>query len=269
MNVMSTKLVVLDPGHGKNTAGKRSPDSKLMEYEFNQVICNIAKDILEAHGIRVLLTKEMDDPDIPLNQRSLVAINNKADLFISVHGNAHGDGTTWTTGHGYEVYDHPNNPSKKLAEINLKHSIAETGLRSRGTKTANFGVLRTSPIPAILCEYGFFTNKEECEQMLTIEFRTKCARAVAKTALEWFGIEFDENALNKKEEKIESTINFEKWRYLELQKGDEPNDFILWKDSKSYFKIEAETMLDVLNKLGTDGWEPIIIDRKIYFRRKY
>ena len=29
-------LVCIDPGHAKNTAGKRSPDSSLREYEFNR-----------------------------------------------------------------------------------------------------------------------------------------------------------------------------------------------------------------------------------------
>lgn len=33
-------LVVIDPGHGVETAGKRSPDGTLREYEFNRDVSN-------------------------------------------------------------------------------------------------------------------------------------------------------------------------------------------------------------------------------------
>src|SRR5262249_12980620 len=51
-------------------------------------IARRVKAAIEARlGIRVLLTRE-DDRNVPLDDRTAVANNNKADLFVSLHANA-------------------------------------------------------------------------------------------------------------------------------------------------------------------------------------
>ena len=55
--------ICLDYGHGKNTAGKRSPDCSLLEYEFNRDVGKRLKAILERHNIEIVETVT-DDADV-------------------------------------------------------------------------------------------------------------------------------------------------------------------------------------------------------------
>ena len=80
-------LIAIDPGHGgmdegvKGTGGTKEKDLTL-------AIARRIKTAVEARlGIRVLLTRD-DDRNVPLDDRTAVANNNKADLFISLHANA-------------------------------------------------------------------------------------------------------------------------------------------------------------------------------------
>ncbi|PKM83725.1 MAG: hypothetical protein CVU88_01550, partial [Firmicutes bacterium HGW-Firmicutes-13] len=191
-------ILVLDPGHNKNTAGKRSPDGSLREFEFNQTVANMAEEILFKYiEIKVILTKQMNDVDVLLNHRTQTANAADADLFLSIHANAHGDGGTWTTANGFEIYHYPGSlVGRRLAEIGHKHTAAKTNLRDRGTKTANFHVLRETKMPAALFEFGFMTNRTECELLKTPAFRRACAEAVALTALEWFKVPLIDDSLN-------------------------------------------------------------------------
>ena len=148
--------ICLDAGHGRETAGKRSPDESFFEYEFNRDVTNRLKTILERHGVEVLLTCD-DEHDIDLKVRCEYANANKADYFISIHANAHKE--CWTDANGWEIYIvGKGGKAEKLAETIQKHSIAELGLKDRGVKLANFQVLKDTDMPAVLIEHGFYTN---------------------------------------------------------------------------------------------------------------
>ena len=186
------KKVVLDPGHDEWTPGKRSPDGKLREYEANQVICNLAKEMIEkkyGEQVEVYLTKAMNEAKT-LSDRVKFANNLKANVFLSIHLNAHGSGSEWTTASGNETYHFPNsNIGMKLAQIAHKHSIKIIGNKDRGVKSANFQVLRETNMPSILYEFLFMTNREECALGLTKDFRQKAATVVLNTVVEFLELE--------------------------------------------------------------------------------
>jgi N-acetylmuramoyl-L-alanine amidase len=48
------KHIILDSGHAKTTGGKRSPDSSLMEWEFNNDMQYRLKKRLEELGFKVI-----------------------------------------------------------------------------------------------------------------------------------------------------------------------------------------------------------------------
>ena len=182
--------ICLDAGHGKETAGKRSPDGTLLEYGFNRDVANRLKTILERYGIEVLLTCD-DEHDVDLKTRCMYANDNKCDYFVSIHANAHEE--YWTDANGWEIYIvGKGGKAEKLAECIRKHSIPMLGLKDRGVKVSNFTVLKDTDMPAVLIEHGFYTNKEEVEKLKTDEFRQKCAIADAKGILEFLNIEYKE-----------------------------------------------------------------------------
>jgi N-acetylmuramoyl-L-alanine amidase len=183
-------LICIDAGHAENTAGKRSPDGSLREYEFNRDVAKRLSALLEKQGIKTMFSCDLkESTDLPLTLRCAAANNANADLFISIHANAHGDGKDWTSANGWEIYHYKGSvKGKKLAETIHAESCATLGLRDRGIKTNSFHVLKNTHMPAVLIEHGFYTNKEECEKLKTPAFRESCAGACAKGILNYLSV---------------------------------------------------------------------------------
>lgn len=83
--ISASPLVVLDPGHGGEKAGARTP-AGVDEKVVTLAVTKQAEAILAASGIRVLLTRT-EDVDVPLADRVAQANAAGADVFVSVHAN--------------------------------------------------------------------------------------------------------------------------------------------------------------------------------------
>jgi len=80
------RTITIDPGHGGEDDGAKGITAK--EKDLALSVARRLKAVIEARlGIRVLLTRE-DDRNVPLDERTALANNNKADLFVSIHANA-------------------------------------------------------------------------------------------------------------------------------------------------------------------------------------
>lgn len=180
-------IVLLDNGHGKETAGKRSPvwsdGAQLFEWEFNRdIVRRIAKK-LQADGIpyRVLVPEEND---ISLTERARRAneyakeFNGKA-YVLSIHANA-GGGTGW------EVYTSPGQtPSDAIATVFFEEAGREfvpDGWRMRSDysdgdpdKEANFAILTKTTCPAILTENFFMDTEKDCRFIMSEDGRERIA----------------------------------------------------------------------------------------------
>jgi len=175
---------LLDNGHGKSTPGKRSPvfedKSQLFEYEFNRdIVGKIAKKLNNLKIYNHIIVPEIED--ISLDERVTRANNFETPIkkiFLSIHANAHLDGSDWTPAHGIESYFfRPYSQSERLAQIFQSELITHTGLKDRGTKQANFYVLKYTKMLAVLTENGFYTNRIECEKLLNQKWREAIADA--------------------------------------------------------------------------------------------
>jgi N-acetylmuramoyl-L-alanine amidase len=83
-------LVVIDAGHGGHDPGAISPVTGAREKDLTLLIAHKIKDELLASGrVRVALTRE-DDRYYILRERSAIARNIDADLFISIHADSAG-----------------------------------------------------------------------------------------------------------------------------------------------------------------------------------
>lgn len=190
--------IAIDCGHTESTAGKRSPDGTLKEYEFNRAVGKRLQENLKRHGIETLLIAPTGEDD--LNARCRQANEWGADYFISIHANAFE--STWNTANGWEGYIiSKGGEAEKLAAAIESESCPYLGLRNRGVKTSPFIVLKYTDMPAVLIEHGFYTNPAECERLKTDKFRDMCAEADAKGILKYIGVEW------KKEPPADS----EKW----------------------------------------------------------
>jgi len=85
----SIKTIVLDPGHGGKDPGAIGFSKKHFEKEVVLEVAKKVKTLLEKNlPVKVLLTRT-DDRFVSLHQRTKFANREKADLFISIHCNAH------------------------------------------------------------------------------------------------------------------------------------------------------------------------------------
>ena len=180
-------IVLLDNGHGKETAGKRSPvwsdGSQLFEWEFNRDIVRRIAERLQADGIpyRILVPEEND---ISLTERAKRAneyakeFNGKA-YVLSIHANA-GGGTGW------EVYTSPGQtPSDAIATVFFEEAGREfvpDGWRMRSDysdgdpdKEAQFYILTKTTCPAVLTENFFMDTEKDCRFIMSEDGRERIA----------------------------------------------------------------------------------------------
>jgi N-acetylmuramoyl-L-alanine amidase len=176
--------IMLDAGHGPETPGKRTPDGKMREFEFNQAVVLQIKEELHECGLIVILS-HIGTSDVPLNERTALANRLKVDAFVSVHANAFG--YSWNEVSGIETftYTKPSEDSKILAKFIQDSLCSITKRNNRGVKQANFAVLRDTKMPAVLVECGFMTNKAEALLLQSPSYRRLCANAISSAILCW------------------------------------------------------------------------------------
>lgn len=177
-------IIVLDAGHGPDTPGKRSPDGRLKEFEFNAATARLAGEMLAREGVTVHYVHQAAR-DVPLNERTAAANRLRAHAYVSIHANAYGNG--WNAAQGIETYMYPqaSKSSGVLADQVQRAMVSACNRADRGVKKADFAVLRDTKMPAILVECGFMTNREEASLLLSHAYRMQCARAIAFGVLCW------------------------------------------------------------------------------------
>lgn len=183
---MANKILVLDAGHGFNTAGKQTMNGSrgiVKEWTMNDSVVRKITSILSAYNVTIHRT---DDPsgktDISLAERVKRCNSYKPDLFVSIHENAGG-------GTGTEVYWHTYGTAedKKVAGIVAPKLASKTGLRNRGVKQAQFAVLGCNAT-AILVEGGFMDTVSDYEIITSDKGQQQYAEAVAESIIEYLGL---------------------------------------------------------------------------------
>jgi N-acetylmuramoyl-L-alanine amidase len=169
------------------TPGKRALDGSMYEWEFNNgCVRHFMDELSHYYGVEQL---RVDDPtgkrDVPLAERAQRANTWGSNLHISFHGNA---GPTTASGIETFVYPTTTAHNRQVALTIHNHIIHATGRKNRGLKTADFQILRTTKMEALLIEGGFMTNAEELALMKTDAYRSKVGRAAAAGVVESFGL---------------------------------------------------------------------------------
>jgi len=192
-------VVVLDPGHGGRSLGARGSTGTREKDLVLSVAEKLKARLEEGLGIKVVLTRSADYY-VGLKERTAIANNNRADLFLSVHANA----TFRRDIDGYETYflnlkssdkqarsyaEIENQAlgvkggeddkalleailwdmaqtsyiqeSSELAAMVQKRIVGELRGRDRGVRQAPLAVLMGARMPAALVEIGYISNPEQ------------------------------------------------------------------------------------------------------------
>ncbi len=188
--------VVLDPGHGGHDKGAVCIFGN--EKDFALDVCFRARKLLEADGLKVVMTRS-DDTFIPLEQRPTVANSTPDSIFVAVHFNDASNqdasgfeiysitprGEPSTADNGLALHDLSFEPGNvtDVQSLALSESIYHSLLGNipqvdRGVKHARFAVIRLSQVPAVLIEGGFVSSATEARQIATPAYRQQLAEAI-------------------------------------------------------------------------------------------
>lgn len=172
------KMIILDNGHGVNTAGKRSPKwpdgaPVLLEWEYNRrLVQAIHEKLCRCNIPNVVLVPE--DEDIPLRERTDrandIAIRNgiAQTLLVSVHGNASENHNA----SGWEIWTSVGHTkSDDYAAVFQREALSclPTSFRIRGCKESNFWILKHSACPAVLTENLFYDFRKDYDFLMSDE----------------------------------------------------------------------------------------------------
>lgn len=171
--------ILIDNGHGVDTAGKRSPDGSLREYKYAREIAGRIVSELRKQGFDAerIVTEEND---ISLRERCqrVNAICNRLGtknvILVSVHCNAAGNGSQWMNARGWEAWTSVGQTAAdKLADC-LYKSAEETDFKIRKDTTdgdpdkeGHLYILKHTKCPAVLTENLFQDNKEDVAFLLS------------------------------------------------------------------------------------------------------
>lgn len=211
------RLIVIDPGHGGKDPGATGIRGT-REKDINLAAAlELARVLKERGDFDVLLTRD-EDVFLPLSERSELANEKNADIFVSLHCNA----ARSKRENGFEVYSVSEtatdpeaealaasenavlelegkdpqgemakmillamtktemiNESVALAALSAKAIAKRVDISPRGAKQAAFYVLRGTHAPAILVEMAFVSNAKDEAQLTSRRFRRAMAEGVA------------------------------------------------------------------------------------------
>ena len=191
--------ILIDPGHGIDTPGKRSPDGLLREYLWNRQVADLILEGLVSAGVDAsLVVTETNDVSLRNRVNRVNTICNRLGasnvLLVSIHANAAGNGSAWMNAKGWSCYtSRGKTKSDQVAECLYDAFEAEFQDRkirkdmSDGDRDweENFYVLQKSKCPAVLLENFFYDNREECAWMLQEETKKRIASAAVKGIIKY------------------------------------------------------------------------------------
>jgi len=213
------RTVVIDPGHGGDEVGAKGPGGTLEKDVTLSIARRLRAALTNSMGLQVFLTRDRD-LDVGLDDRTAIANNYKADLFLSIHANAsraHGAKGCEVYFLSYQASDDESRrvalaeggppasstpagaPNPDVALIlwemaqadhleqssalasRIQEELADaTGSGSRGVKQAPFRVLVGAAMPAVLVEVAFISNPEEEKLLSSDAFQGQVVTALVK-----------------------------------------------------------------------------------------
>ena len=221
--IIAKKILVIDPGHGGKDRGAKGINGLLEKDVVLDIALKLKKLIKKKLGYKVILTRN-DDVFIPLQERTDIANNNKADIFISIHANA----SKRKDASGIETYyldfaksdraletaarenkvprsniddvqyiladmvaNTKMNDSSQLAGI-VQNNLIQ-GMRKKfkrvkdlGAKGGPFYVLHGANMPSVLVETSFVSNPIEGKRLRSSKYRERLAYFILEGIEKYF-----------------------------------------------------------------------------------
>ena len=220
---LQVSRVVIDAGHGGRDPGARGHGLRESDIVLD-IARRTARLLGERHGVDVVMTRN-DDTFIPLRDRTALANEVGADLFLSIHANASRN----VKAHGVETYFANLALDREAERVAARENQAAGGtmkdlddllealatnsklqesqdfatvvqramvenlrpanpkLRDLGVKQAPFFVLIGARMPSILAEVSFVSNRAEARLLADDDYRERIAEALTEAVATYRG----------------------------------------------------------------------------------
>ncbi len=170
------RTVIIDPGHGGKDDGAKRYGVK--EKELNLDTAKRLEKILRRKGLHVVLTRR-SDRYIGLQERAKIANRYQDSIFVSIHYNAHRDGSVKGIETFYATVD-----GRRLAAGIQELLTRRIQTRNRGIKLGKqYAVLNKTRSVSVLVEGGFISNPWERRRLNGAWYRQVVAEQIAKGIL--------------------------------------------------------------------------------------
>jgi len=219
---LGVRRVVIDPGHGGADPGSISRTG-LKEKDVVLKVCLYLKQLLSSRkDLEVTLTRE-SDIFIPLENRTIIANQKKADIFISIHANAHKNKRL----SGVETFFLNFSQNPKINEIAAKENATSTknisemmdiikkivrnskivesrelakkiqkslvnqlsksykNVKNLGVRGGPFWVLIGGETPSVLVEISYLSNYREETRLKSPQYLQKVAQGIYEGIVEY------------------------------------------------------------------------------------
>ncbi|OQX23952.1 MAG: hypothetical protein BWK80_23370 [Desulfobacteraceae bacterium IS3] len=215
---LGIRRIVIDPGHGGHDGGAPGYYKHVHEKDVVLAIGKLlAEKVRRELGCEAILTRSTDR-FLSLEERTAIANTKNADLFISIHTNAHTDHSAYgietyflnlaTDEDSIRVAARENATTRKnisdlqkiLSDLMRNSKINESSrlaayvqrtmysqinsvygrVKNKGVKQAPFYVLLGAQMPSILIETSFISNKRECERLTDPGYQGQLCDAIIK-----------------------------------------------------------------------------------------
>lgn len=205
MGVMSympttNKVIVLDAGHGGIDPGALNEDKTVEEKDVNLQITLKLRELLEASGCLVLLTREDDvslyeeDGNKTIRQKYNENLKNRkkiieesgADAFISIHLNAF----TQKQYYGAQTFYPQGQEDSKLLSKFIQDELRRVTDKSNDREIKprdDIYLLKDNKIPSVLIECGFLSNEKEAKLLKDEKYQEKIAWSIYAGIQKYFG----------------------------------------------------------------------------------
>ena len=217
-------VIAIDPGHGGQDPGAIGPSGNREKHVTLAIARELARQVNATPGMKAYLTRDTD-VFIPLNRRAVLARQAKADIFVSIHADAAENrdatgssvyvlstrgassqrarwladkenasdligGVKLASGDTLKsvLLDLTQSGQMKASTDAAHHVLGSLGSvgKTRRVEHANFAVLRTSDVPAMLVETGYISNAGEEAALTSPDYQRRLAGAVLAGINDYF-----------------------------------------------------------------------------------
>lgn len=203
---VTNKTIILDAGHGGIDPGALTKDKNTAEKDVNLIITLKIKELLEASGALVILTREEDvslyeesgDKTIRqkynenLKNRKKIIQESNADMFVSIHLNAFEQSKYYGAQTFYPKGKEDSIGLSKYIQGELKRVVDKTNNREVKARDDIY-LLKENEIPSVLIECGFLSNEKEAKLLVDEKYQEKLAWSIYVGIQKYFSSNMNNN----------------------------------------------------------------------------